>query len=413
MCPAGRAESATGRLRVLGAPTRAGPLEEFTAEQVDRARRYHRPLYVAALADLVVSLGTLGALAFGSPGDRVNRALDGLPWWGRTLVFSAIVVAVPFAVRLPLSFWRGHVREKAWGFSAQRLRGWAADRLKGFAVGAVLTATAMVGFVGLARVLPRAWPLAVAPAGAALVVALSFVAPVLLEPLFNRFEPLADPELSESLRTLSEKAGVPVRDVLVADASRRTKKENAYVSGLGRTRRVVVYDTLLTRGGAREVRLVVAHELGHRRLRHVARGTALAVAAMAVAVAVLWGLLRPHAVLGATGAAGPGDPRVIPFVLFVATALQVVGLPFESALSRRWESAADRFSLELTGDLAAFVASHRGLAVSNLLDLDPPRLAYVLAFSHPTPPERIAAARRWAAERGGGELTRPPHPTTA
>jgi STE24 endopeptidase len=243
-------------------------------------------------------------------------------------------------------------------------------------------------------------------------VALSFVAPVLLEPLFNRFSPLADPELSESLRTLSRRAGVPVRDVLVADASRRTKKENAYVSGLGRTRRVVVYDTLLSRGGPREVRLVVAHELGHRRLRHVARGTALGVGAMAVAVAVLWGLLRTQAVLGAVGASGPGDPRIIPFVLFVAAALQVVALPFESALSRRWESAADRFSLELTGDLDAFVDSHRGLAVSNLLDLDPPRFVYLVVFSHPTPPERIAAARRWASEQGGEAVTRPLRPTT-
>jgi len=390
----------------------AEPLEEFTSEQVDRARRYHGPLYLAALADLVVSLGTLGVLAFGSPGDRVDRALHGLPWWGRALVLSTIVVAVPFVVRLPLSFWRGYLREKAWGFSTQTLRGWVADRLKGFAVGAVLTAIAMVGFVGLARVLPRAWPLAVAPAGAVLVVALSFVAPVLLEPLFNRFSPMADPELSESLRALSRRAGVPVRDVLVADASRRTKKENAYVSGLGRTRGVVVYDTLLSRGGPREVRLVVAHELGHRRLRHVARGTELAVAAMAVAVAVLWLLLRTDAALGAVGASGPGDSRVIPFVFFVATALQVAFLPFESALSRRWESAADRFSLELTGDFEAFVASHRGLELSNLLDLDPPRLVYVLAFSHPTPPERIAAARRWAAERGGEPLTRPLRPTT-
>ncbi|HEX9313526.1 MAG TPA: M48 family metallopeptidase [Actinomycetota bacterium] len=392
---------------------RAGPLEEFTSEQVDRARRYHRPLYVAALVDLALSLGTLGVLAFGGPGDRVDRALHGLPWWAWALVFSLIVVAVPFVIRLPLSFWRGYVREKAWGFSTQELPGWVADRLKGLAVGAVLTATAMVGFVGLARVLPRAWPLAVAPAGAGLIMALSFVAPVLLEPLFNRFSPLADPELSESLRTLSRRAGVPVRDVLVADASRRTRKENAYVSGLGRTRRVVVYDTLLSRGGPGEVRLVVAHELGHRRLRHVVRATALAVAAMTVAIAALWGLLRTHAVLGAVGAAGPGDPRVIPFVLFVAAALQMVALPFESALSRRWESAADRFSLELTGDLEAFVASHRGLAVSNLLDLDPPRLVYVLAFSHPTPPERIAAARRWASELGAVAPIQPPRSTTA
>jgi len=176
---------------------------------------------------------------------------------------------------------------------------------------------------------------------------------------------------------------------------------------------VVVYDTLLSRGGPGEVRLVVAHELGHRRLRHVVRATALAVAAMTVAIAALWGLLRTHAVLGAVGAAGPGDPRVIPFVLFVAAALQMVALPFESALSRRWESAADRFSLELTGDLEAFVASHRGLAVSNLLDLDPPRLVYVLAFSHPTPPERIAAARRWASELGAVAPIQPPRSTTA
>ena len=400
------------RLARAGVTLNLFMLEEFTPAQVDRARRYHRPLYAAALVDLAVSLGVLGVLAFGSPGERVDRAMHALPWWGRALALSLIVVAVPFVIRLPLSFWRGYVREKAWGFSTQKLPGWVADRLKGLAVGAILTAMAMVGFVGLARVLPRAWPLAVAPAGAALVVALSFVAPVLLEPLFNRFSPLADPELSESLRTLSRRAGVPVRDVLVADASRRTKKENAYVSGLGRTRRVVVYDTLLSRGGPREVRLVVAHELGHRRLRHVARGTALGVGAMAVAVAVLWGLLRTQAVLGAVGASGPGDPRIIPFVLFVAAALQVVALPFESALSRRWESAADRFSLELTGDLDAFVDSHRGLAVSNLLDLDPPRFVYLVVFSHPTPPERIAAARRWVLELGGETVTRPFRPTT-
>jgi STE24 endopeptidase len=217
--------------------------------------------------------------------------------------------------------------------------------------------------------------------------------------LFNRFTPLADRALAGELRSLSEQAGVPVREVLVADASRRTRKENAYVSGLGRTRRVVLYDTLLAREEPRQVRLVVAHELGHRRMRHVLWATALAMAGMVAAVVVLWALLELDPVLSAVGAAGPGDPRVVPFVLFVGGVLGLVTMPLQSAVSRRWESAADRFSLKLTGDPVVFEESHRALALSNLSDLDPPRAVYVMSSSHPTPPERIEMARRWGGDR--------------
>jgi STE24 endopeptidase len=191
---------------------------------------------------------------------------------------------------------------------------------------------------------------------------------------------------------------VPIRDVLVADASRRTKRENAYVSGLGPSRRVVLYDTLLSAADRHEVSLIVAHELGHRRMRHVARGTVMAMAGIVVGSLVMWRLLSTTVVLHAAGAAGAGDPRVVPFVLLTGAAMQLAAAPFESALSRRWESAADRFSLELIGDLATFERSHRDLATANLIDLDPPRIVYRMFFTHPTPPERIAASRRWAAE---------------
>jgi STE24 endopeptidase len=217
--------------------------------------------------------------------------------------------------------------------------------------------------------------------------------------VFNRFEPLADEELARELRELAEEAGVPVRDVLVADASRRTKKLNAYVSGFGGTRRVVLYDTLLEQSDPREIRLVVAHELGHRRFRHIAQGTALGMAGAGLTVVVLWALLRSQAVLAAIGAGGPGDPRVIPFLLLVATGLELIGLPFGTALSRRWERQADRFSLELTRDPDAFEKAHRDLAEANLSDVDPPRALYLVLFTHPTPPERIEEARRFAAAR--------------
>ena len=320
-----------------------------------------------------------------------------MPFWARALAWPALVVAVGWLVGFPIAFWRGYVHEKQWGFSTQTRAGWLSDRVKGLAVGMVITSLMLFGFVSVAGALGKAWPLVVVPGAALVVLFLSFVAPVVLEPVFNRFRPVDDAELAAELRSLSDRAGVPVRDVLVADASRRTRKENAYVSGLGRTRRVVLYDTLIARGDPAYVRLVVAHELGHRRLRHVSKGTVLGMFGAVGAVIALWALLRWDALLRAIGAHGPGDPRVVPFVLLAGAVLQLAGLPLLSALSRRWETAADHFSLQQTDDLDVFERSHRALAVSNLSDLDPPRLFYLMAFSHPTPPKRIAAARRWAS----------------
>jgi STE24 endopeptidase len=232
-----------------------------------------------------------------------------------------------------------------------------------------------------------------APGAALLALVLGLIAPIVFERLFNRFRPLPDEELAGELRELSVRAGVPVRTMLVSDASRRTRKHNAYVSGLGPTRRLVVFDTLLEEVPRDELRVVVAHELGHRRFRHVAAGTALGMAGAAGAVLILWGLLSWPGLVSAAGATGAGDPRVVPLVLFVLLVLGVLALPFETWVSRRWERTADRFALALTGDAGAFERVFRRLARANLSDLDPPRPLYLLLFTHPTPPERIAAAR--------------------
>jgi STE24 endopeptidase len=130
------------------------------------------------------------------------------------------------------------------------------------------------------------------------------------------------------------------------------------------------------------VRLVVAHELGHRRERHVLLGTLLAMAAAVTATVVVWALLGT----------GVGDPHRVPLVLLIGLGIGLTSLPGVTAVSRRWERAADRYSLELTGDRAAYETAFRRLAQTNLTDLDPPRLLYLLLFTHPTPPERLAAA---------------------
>lgn len=365
----------------------------FDSDQVERARRYHRPAYLARVAGIALGLLVLGLLSFGALGDWLFGLVDGLPWWGEAIAFSALVALVGSLVATPIAFWRGYLHERRWGFSTQTLGGWVSDRAKGMAIGIALTVIPMFGLIAAVHLFPSWWPLVAALGGAAIVFVVTFLAPVLLEPVFNRFAPLRDDVLAGDLRRLADQAGVPVRDVLVADASRRTTKHNAYVSGIGKTRRVVVWDTLLDRGEPGEVRLVVAHELGHRRFRHVAIGTAIAMAGTALFVLALWVLFQWDQLLAAIGADGPGDPRVIPFVLFAGTVAELALRPFALALSRRWERDADRFSLELTGDAEAYEATHRNLALSNLGDLDPPKAAYLFFFSHPTAPERLAAAR--------------------
>jgi STE24 endopeptidase len=144
-----------------------------------------------------------------------------------------------------------------------------------------------------------------------------------------------------------------------------------------------------------EVLTVVAHELGHRRYRHVALGTGLAMLGSAAFV-VVWALLQDNGVLGAIDATGAGDARVVPFVLLVGSVLRLLLAPLQAALSRSWEYACDRFAVEQTGDLTAFESAFGRLSEANLPDPAPPRLAYLWLFSHPTVPERLEAARRAA-----------------
>jgi STE24 endopeptidase len=346
----------------------------FRPGEVDRARRYHRPIYRSFAAGTTLGLVVLGLLSAFAEW-RIG------PWWLAAPLFAAIAVVLTTLARLPVTIWRGWIHEHRWGFSTQSPRGFASDILKKLLLTCTFGAVPVLAVVGLARAFPSYWPAVAAPGAALLVLLVGFVAPVVLEPLFNRFVPLDDPPLAADLHGLAIRAGVPVRDVLVADASRRTRKVNAYVSGIGATRRVVLYDTLLREVPQPELEVVVAHELGHRRARHVAKGTALAMLGAAATVLVLW-LVLDH----------PQDPAVAPQILLVTAVLELLALPFGAALSRRWERVADRFSLELTHDRDAFRTLHRKLAIANLSDLAPPRLAYLLLFSHPTAPERIAAA---------------------
>jgi STE24 endopeptidase len=373
-------------------------LRDLPDEQVVRGRAFHSALRPGSYGALALGLVVALVLGLSPVGARLVNAVGrpfGDHWVARAVLGGLAVVLVGQLLTLPFGAWR-HTVMVRYGLSTQTWGPWAVDQLKGYGVGAVIGAIALLGFYGTTKLFGTWWWLPGAVGAAGLVVLLSFVLPVLVEPVFNKFTPMEPGPLRTELVALAARDGVPVKDVLVADASRRTRSVNAYVSGLGPTRRIVVYDTLLREGSPDEVTSVVAHELGHAKDRDVVTGTligALGAAAAVVAVYLLggWGGLLRRA-----GIDDVGEPRSVALLLAVVAVVGLVSAPVQSLVSRRIEARADQHALRLTDDPVAFEAMQRRLSAINLADPDPNRVEYLLFASHPSTVERMAAARAYA-----------------
>ncbi|MSW63648.1 MAG: M48 family metalloprotease, partial [Actinobacteria bacterium] len=257
-------------------------------------------------------------------------------------------------------------------------------------------ALGLVLLVAVARRAPRTWWAWVGVGAAGLVVAGSFLYPVVIEPAFNDFTSLPAGPLRTDLLDLAAANGTPVQDVLVADASRRTTALNAYVSGFGSTRRIVVYDTLLDQLPDDQIESIAAHELGHVATDDVLTGTLVGALGAGAGVALLGWLLGSAPLLRRAGAEGPGDPRVVPLVLLLVAVGTLLSTPVQNGVSRQLEARADQHSLDLTEDPDAFAAVMRRLAVANLNQPDPPAAWQWFFGSHPTTAQRVAAAQEWS-----------------
>jgi STE24 endopeptidase len=399
---------------VLGAgaaPVHATPAADFLPAQLARDSAFHADLRAWTYPRLALGIAVPLVLGLTPWGGRlvvrVGRLLGG-SWPAQVLGGTIVLTAVPVVLSLPLS--RGaELVLRRYGLSTQDWSGWTVDVVRNWAVGAAITAGLLLVLVGLARRWPRRWWVPAAVLAAGVTVAGSALYPVLIEPLANRFTPMPAGAQRTALLDLARRDGVPVRDVLVADASRRTTAENAYVSGLGATRRLVVYDTLLRGASPRELELIVAHELGHAKAHDVRLGTTLGALAAPLGAIVLFLILErrrwwwqrvpaPRAARPVRAAAG--DPRVVALVLAVVTVGGYVTGPAGNLVSRRIEARADLHALALTRDPAAFAGMERRLAVRNLSDLRPRWYRTVWFSTHPAPPWRIAMARSWARTQG-------------
>ena len=367
-----------------GGPVEPAPVADvFTAEQVARAESFARWSRVWGWGSLAVSLVVACWLGFTTSGELLASRVPGPRWLVVVLAVAACeligrVVTLPFAVaqqRLRLDV----------GLTTQPWSAWLRDLAVSQAVVIVSTSLGLLLVVVAASRWRRAWP-AVAGLGlAALVLLVSFGYPLLVEPLFNRFTPLSDSPLRSDILALADREGVEVDEVLVADASRRTTTLNAYVSGFGPTRRVVVYDNLVKDSPDEQVLSVVAHELAHARHDDVLTGSLLGAAGSVAAVGML-GLLVGR---GRTVA----DPRQVPRVLALLAVGTLLASPVQSTISRTVESRADVEALAATGDPEAFINLQRQLSLRSLADPTPPAWSQFWFGSHPTALERIGLAR--------------------
>ena len=369
----------------------------FTASQLERAEDFRSLQRVLGLAGLGVGLATLGVLAYRPPRRLLDR-LEARPLLGGAAAGAGISLLL-VAVDLPIRAWmRGRALDV--GLATQAWSDWAVDVAKSAGIGAVTAGIGGLAAVALVRRFPRNWW---AP-GAALIIAYGVVTiwlyPILIDPLFNKFEKLQPGQLRTDVMQLADRAGVDVGEVYRVDASRRTTAANAYVIGLGNSKRVVLYDNLIEGFPRDEVRVVVAHELGHQKHNDLLRGLAwLALVAPA-------GTFLTQALAERLGRReGLGDPRARPgpsALPAIALAIALVGFGLgvaSNALSRPVEARADSFALDLTRDPDAFVQFERRITNRNIGDPDRPKLYHLLLDTHPTTVERIGSGVAWKQQR--------------
>ena len=365
----------------------------FSPSELERAREFRVPQRWLGVGGLALSGATLALLAVRPP-RQARRALERA---GRRPVLGAAaggagISLVLVAVGLPLAA-IAHDRSVDVGLSTQTWGPWLADLGKSAAISALFAAGGAAIFVALVRRFPRNWWLPGSAALVALSAAFVFLSPVVLEPLFNKFTPLEQGRLRSDVLDLARRSGVDVGEVYRVDASRRTTGTNAYVAGLGGTKRVVLYDNLIDGYSRAEVSSVVAHELAHVKHRDLPRGL-LWLAIVAPAGVFLVQRLTERSAPGRQG-----TPSALPAAaLSVAVVAFAMGIA-SNVLSRKVEARADAYALEMTDDPAAFISLERKLSTSNVSTPDPPGWVKLVFGTHPPTVERIGYALTWARGR--------------
>ena len=365
--------------------------------RADPARQYARLRYRIRLMDMALNLAVLAAFQWSGASLAVAR------WWSARFVNQPLVIlgylavfgACSYAVTLPLHFYSTFLLEHRFGLSRMTPTDWLVRELKQLAVGAVLGAAIVEGFYAMLRHAPRQWPLLATLAWVALTVVLARAFPTVLLPMFYKTTPVRDDALVQRLVELCRRVGVEALGVFRFELGKETRKANAALAGLGKTRRVLLSDTLMAEFSPEEIEGVLAHELAHHHYRHIVKMLCLSAAGSWIALTLTD--LAGRWWVPVLGLRGLSDIAGCPAVMLWLSLLGCAAMPFHNGLSRYFEWQSDRFAVRMTIARPAFASALRRLAALNLADPHPPRWVVWLWYDHPPIAQRIEAAERAAA----------------
>lgn len=362
-----------------------------TPDDAPQAKRYERIklwLHLGETAFVVAALATF----YFAGGSRALAAFArevGRNEWGTVAIYVVALLTTAAALMLPLSWWGGFRLEHRFNLSNQTLRAWAWDELKSFGLSLVLMTAVGEVIYAFLRAAGGWWWLWAAAFMTALTLLLSFILPVVIIPIFYKLTKLENETLAARLRAMAEQVGARVVGVFRMGLGAKTKKANAAFAGFGRTRRILLGDTLLANFTAPEIEVVLAHELAHYRHHDIWKGLAVSTA---LTTAGLW---LSDRLLRAAAGGDLANIEHLPLLALVLTLFALMMSPATKAWSRRAEYRADRAALEMTRDPDAFIEAMRKLAGQNLADMEPHPLVEFLFHDHPALAKRIAKAEQW------------------
>ena len=379
------------------------PDDWFSPDELDRARRYRKPVGRARMLRLAISTVALLVIVFAEVAPNLVDALDVTNWVLQLVVIVLVLVLVSTVISTPFDAWLELRHDREWELSTQTGRGFAADLAKGLVLGLIVNVVLLLALFAVIRSTPTWW-LWGWLVMVTFTIGLGFLYPVVIAPIFNTFTPLGDEDMNGRVEHIADIAGVRISGTYVADESKRSRRDNAYVAGLGATRRVVLFDTLLEHP-PEVVEQVVAHEIGHWRLKHLRKQLPV----IALLLLALFGGLKAFSewtwIFEQAGVVTSGDvpyvgqPTALPLLVLAAqVGFGLLGL-LTAWVSRAFERQADIEALDLLAQPQTMLDMQRGLHTKNLADLEP-GLVKRLQASHPPAAERMALTSAWAASKG-------------
>lgn len=305
------------------------------------------------------------------------------------LAFSFIVLFYLLIqlILLPLAYYRGYIIEHRFGLSNQTLAMWFSDYLKENGISILISSLGMTGIYALMFYIPKYWWIISSAVLAIFIVVITYLYPILIDPLFYKFEKLKDTNFQEQIINIAGKAGIEVKEVLVADASRKTNKANAYFTGIGGSKRIVVFDNLINNFSRKETLNVIAHEIGHWYNWHIFKSIIIGI------ISGTAGLFLINAVF--TYSNMVGDFKSILVIILLISIISFLSLPLQNAVSRTFERQADNFTMQATENPDAQIQLMLKLAESNLSNVSPHWYIKYFLYSHPPIMERIEAAKNF------------------